>query len=79
MVSVLVRRGLREHHLRFCQHRNRRSCRRYCRRILRRRVQPIARYQKRGEDVLVVVTFFALRESLGLINCFNSLLLANPC
>ena len=32
-----------------------------------------------GEDVLVVVTFVALRESLGLIKSFLSLLLANQC
>ena len=63
------------------QRRNRRSRRRrrYCRRISRRCVKLTARYQQRGEDVLVVVTFFPLRESLVLINCFVSLLLANPC
>ena len=61
--------------------RNRRShrcCRRHRHRIRRHCVQPTARYQQRGEDVLVAVTFVALRESLGLINCFVSLLLANP-
>ena len=67
--------------------RNHRSCsrRRHCCccchrcRIRRRRVQPITRYQQQGEDVLVVVAFVTLRESLGLINCFGSLLLANSC
>ena len=60
------------------RHRNRRSHRRR-RRVHRRPVQQTTCYQQRGEDVLVVVAFFALRESLGLINCFGSLLKANLC
>ena len=67
------------------QRRNRRSHRHprprcpHRRRVFSRCVQPTARYQRRVEDVLVVVAFFALRESLGLINCFGSLFLANSC
>ena len=59
--------------------RNRRiRCRRH-HRICHCRIQPTARYHQQVEDVLVVVTFVDLRESLGLINCFVSLLLANLC
>ena len=65
--------------VRRCNRRIRRRCRRHCLRIRRRHVQPTARYQQRGEDVLVVITFVALSDSLGLINCFVSLLLANLC
>ena len=53
--------------------------RRHCRRIFCRCVHLTVRYQQQGEDVLVVITFVVLRESLGLISCFVSLLLANPC
>ena len=59
--------------------RNHCSRRRHRRHVHRRCVQPTARYQQRGEDVLVVVVFVALRESLGTIQCFGSLLLAKSC
>ena len=67
---VRVRVRIRRRNRRRRHHRHRVRC---------RRVQPTALYQQQGEDVLVVVAFVALRESLGLINSFGSLLLANSC
>ena len=57
--------------------RNRRSRCCHLRCVCCCRLQTNARYQQQGEDFLVVVAFVDLRESLGLINCVGSLLLAN--
>ena len=78
-IRVRVRVRVRVRRRNHCCRSRRRHCCQCChrRRIRRRRVQPITRYQRQGEDVLVVVAFVTLRESLGLINCFGSLLLAN--
>ena len=54
-----------------------RCCSRHCCCVCHPRIQPTALYQRRGEDVLVVVAFVSLRKSLGMIKCVGSLLLAS--